>query len=112
MPQDARAAQNETRVATRSALHYNALLVDDQVTFRIPKELARALIRSAQMRGVPKSQLLREALREYLGHRSAAPDRATILERLEAYRGIASLDHAAIEADPVARQIYEHNWRE
>ena len=94
-----------------SAMHYNALHMDDQLTFRIPRELAQALSRSARMRGVPKSQLVREALREYLG-RSAAPDRATILKRLEAYRGIAALDHAAIEADPIARQIYEHNWRE
>lgn len=93
-------------------LHYNALRMDDQVTFRIPKELAQALIRSARIRGVPKSQLVREALREYLGNRSAAPDRTTILKRLEAYRGVAALDHAAIEADPIARQIYEHNWRE
>ena len=86
--------------------------MDDQVTFRISRELARALSRLARDRGVPKSQLVREALREYLGHRSAAPDRATILKRLEAYRGIAALDHAAIEADPIARQIYEHNWRD
>jgi hypothetical protein len=93
-------------------MHYNALHMDDQVTFRIPTELARALSRSARMRGVPKSQLVREALRAYLGQGSATPDRATILKRLDAYRGIASLDHAAIEADPIARQIYEHNWRE
>lgn len=93
-------------------MHYNALHMDDQLTFRIPKELASVLNRSARERGVPRSQLVREALREYLGHRSAAPDRATILKRLEAYRGIAALDHAAIEADPIARQIYEHNWRE
>ena len=93
-------------------MHYNALHMDDQLTFRIPKELAQALIRSARMRRVPKSQLVRDALREYLGHRSAAPDRATILKRLEAYRGIAVLDQAAIVADPIARQIYEHNWRE
>jgi metal-responsive CopG/Arc/MetJ family transcriptional regulator len=86
--------------------------MDDQLTFRIPKELARVLNRSARERGVPRSQLVREALREYLGHRSAAPDRATILKRLEAYRGITALDPAAIEADPIARQIYEHNWRE
>ena len=93
-------------------LHYNALHMDDQLTFRIPRELARALTQSARERRVPRAQLVREALREYLGHRLAAPDRATILKRLEAYRGIAALDHAAIMADPIARQIYEHNWRE
>ena len=86
--------------------------MDDQLTFRIPWELSRALNRSARARGVPKSRLVREALSAYLERGSEVPDRATILKRLEAYRGIASLDRAAIEADPIARQIYEHNWRE
>jgi hypothetical protein len=86
--------------------------MDDQLTFRIPKELSRALTQSARERRVPRAQLVREALRQYLGHGTAAPDRATILKRLEAYRGIAPLDMDAIKADPVARQIYEHNWRE
>ena len=86
--------------------------MDDQLTFRIPKELALALSHLARDRGVPRSQVVREALREYLGSGTATTDRATILKRLEAYRGIAALDHAAIEADPIARQIYEHNWRE
>jgi len=86
--------------------------MDTQLTFRIPKELARILNRSAQERGVPRSHLVREALREYLHAGDRRLSRATILKRLEAYRGIAALDHAAIEADPIARQIYEHNWRE
>ena len=86
--------------------------MDDQLTLRIPKELGRALSHSARDRGVPKSQVVREALRQYLGPGAATPDRATILKRLEAYRGIAALDHAAIESDPIARQIHEHNWRE
>lgn len=93
-------------------LHYNALHMDDQLTFRIPRALARALTQSARERRVPRAQLVREALRQYLGHRTAAPDRATILKRLEAYRGIAPLDMEAIKTDPIARQILEHNWRE
>lgn len=86
--------------------------MNDQLTLRLSRHLARALARSARQRGVPKSQLVREALREYLGRAPGAPDRAAILRRLESYRGIAPLDPEAIRADPVARQIYEHNWRE
>ncbi len=86
--------------------------MDDQLTLRIPKELARALNRSARQRGLPKSQLVREALREYLHAGIKRPGRATILKRLEAYRGIAPLDMEAIKTDPIARQILEHNWRE
>jgi metal-responsive CopG/Arc/MetJ family transcriptional regulator len=86
--------------------------MEDQLTLRIPKQLAQALARSARERGVPKSQVVREALREYLGQTPGAADRATLLRRLEAYRGIAPLDSKAIAADPLTRQIYEHNWRE
>jgi predicted DNA-binding protein len=85
--------------------------MDDQLTFRIPKELARVLNRSARAGGVPRSLLVREALREYLHTGDKRPSRATILKRLEAYRGIAPLDMEALEADPIARQIHEHNWR-
>jgi metal-responsive CopG/Arc/MetJ family transcriptional regulator len=85
--------------------------MDDQVTFRIPRELARALNRSARERGVPKSQLVREALREYLAA-EPEPEPGEIWRRIAKYKGIAALDHAAIEADPIARQIREHNWRE
>ena len=92
-------------------MHYNALHMDDQLTFRIPKELAQALIRSARMRGVPKSQLVREALREYLAV-EPQPKPGEIWRRIAKYKGIVALDHAAIDADPIARQIRDHNWRE
>ena len=92
-------------------LHYNALHMDDQLTFRIPRGLSRALNRSARERGVPKSQLVREALREYLGAVQRLPP-GEAWKRLARYKGIAPLDEAAIEADPIARQIRDHNWRQ
>jgi len=82
------------------------------MTFRIPRAWARALARRARERGVPKSQLVREALRQYLAVGAEEEKRAALLERLKTYVGVAPLDRAAIEADPFARQIYEHNWRE
>jgi hypothetical protein len=84
----------------------------DQLTLRIPRALARALTASARERGVPKSQVVREALHEYLGQGPGAADRAALLRRLESYRGVIPLDPEAIAADPLARQISEHNWRE
>ena len=39
---------------------------DDHLTLRLPRELARALARWARERGVPKSQVAREAVARYL----------------------------------------------
>lgn len=86
--------------------------VDDQITFRIPSDLARALARQARERGVPKSQLVREAVRSYLTASGGDREQAALRERLRAYRGVVRLDRMAVEADPTARQISEHNWRE
>jgi predicted DNA-binding protein len=83
--------------------------MDDQVTFRIPQELARALARQARERRVPKSQLVREALRGYL--EAAAPVSPDARAALDRFRAIAPLDRAAIEGDALARQIRKHNWR-
>ena len=38
----------------------------DHLTLRLPRELARALSRWARERGIPKSQLVREAVARYL----------------------------------------------
>jgi predicted DNA-binding protein len=82
----------------------------DQITLRIPRELAQALARRARERGVPKSQLVREALRGYLAQPVVrGSDARAVLER---FRGTVPLDHAAIERDALARQIRDHNWRE
>jgi hypothetical protein len=87
--------------------------MDDQLTFRIPRALARALARKAKERAVPRAQLLREALTAYLapGPVPAAPG-ADAWERVRDYVGSMPLDHPAIEADDVARRIREHNWRD
>lgn len=86
--------------------------MDDQVTIRIPRALARALARRARERGVPKSHVVREALREYLAEGVAQSPPGDTWKRVAAFIGSMPLDHAAIERDPIARQIREHNWRD
>jgi hypothetical protein len=44
---------------------------DDHLTLRLPAALARALARLARTRGLPRSQLVREAIAGYVG--SPAP---------------------------------------
>lgn len=59
-------AQPYSGIALALRLHYSALHMEDQVTFRLPRAVARVLARRARERGVPKSQLVREALETYL----------------------------------------------
>ena len=89
-------------------MHY---MHDDQVTLRIPRELARALRQQAKERGVPSSHIVREALQAYLG--TAMPeDPATTWARLAPLVGSISIDSDAAERDALAAQIRRHNWRE
>lgn len=84
---------------------------DDQLTLRIPRELAQRLRQQARERGVPSSQLVREALQSYLGT-SMAEDPATTWRRLEPLIGSLTIDSAAVERDALAAQLRRHNWRE
>ena len=88
-----------------SAAH-NALL-----TLRLPKDLDRALTRQAKARGVKKSQLVREAVTRYLEHeQQETPEQ--LWERLKPFVGSVDGDFAAAMQDPMARQIYENNFRD
>lgn len=84
---------------------------DDQLTLRLPRSLARALSRQARERGLPKSQLVREALQAYLAG-GPASDPADAWRRAAALVGTLALDGAAIERDAIAAQMRAHNWRE
>ncbi|MBI4543335.1 MAG: ribbon-helix-helix protein, CopG family [Gemmatimonadetes bacterium] len=86
--------------------------MDDQLTLRIPRDLARALSRQARERAVPKSQVVREALAGYLGLSEAAAPAASVWERVRHLVGSVQLDAARIEADELSRRIRAHNWRE
>jgi predicted DNA-binding protein len=83
--------------------------MDDQLTFRIPRDLARALARRAKERGVPRAHVVREALATYLAETEpASPEE--LKRRLKRFIGAVELKPLS-EADEVTRQIYEHNWR-
>ena len=84
----------------------------NQASFRLPTSLARALTRAARERGVPKSQLVREALERYLTDEGSAQPRASVQERSAPYIGSVRLDARALSADPAAAMIRQRNWRE
>lgn len=84
---------------------------DDQITLRLPRALSRALGRRARERGVPKSQLAREALEAYLAGRPEDEPGAA-WGRIAPLVGSLRLDRAAVERDALARQLRAHNWRE
>jgi predicted DNA-binding protein len=82
----------------------------DQTSFRLTPALARALARRARERGVPKSQLVREALELYLAGGEPLPaDR--VRERTVSYVGALELDQRRVRRDATASLIREHNWR-
>lgn len=85
--------------------------MDDQLTLRLSTDLARALERRARERGVPRSQLVREAIQHYLTSAPSAPEQADIWHRLARFQGVAPLDEEAVHAHPLARQIEDRNWR-
>lgn len=84
---------------------------DDQLTLRLPRDLARQLAKRAREQRVNKSHVVREALTAYLATTPPVDSRAA-WERVRHLVGSARLDHDAIDADPLARQLYEHNWRD
>ena len=79
--------------------------------FRIPRELSRQLRQRSRERGVPSSQIVREALQSYLGG-PMQEDPATTWSRLEPLIGSLTIDSAAIERDALTAQLRRHNWRE
>lgn len=84
---------------------------DSQLTLRLPRDLQRALARRARERGVPKSQVVREALQAYL----AAPpetEPGSAWTRVASMVGGLALDPGALAADPITAQLRAHNWRE
>jgi predicted DNA-binding protein len=84
----------------------------DQTSFRLPTSLARALARLARERGVPKSQLVREALELYLAEQEPAPSPTSVKERSAQYVGSVRLNSRAVASDPTTRMIRQRNWRE
>lgn len=78
---------------------------DAHLTLRLPGDLARLLARSARARGVPKSQIAREAVARFVGAKSGAagPAGLTARELADHWRTLPHLTPA--EAASMARDI-------
>ena len=86
--------------------------MDEQTTFRLPRELSRTLSKVAKERGVPKSHLVREALERYLYPEPTASGTRTVRERSAPFIGSVRLEQPASDADDLAGLIRAHNWRD
>ena len=86
--------------------------MEEQITFRLPKVLARALARRARQRGVPKSLLVREAVHAYLGQPLGGARPAAVWERIAPFAGSVRSDRASAEQDALTQRLRQHNWRE
>ncbi len=85
--------------------------MDSQLTLRLPRELARELSRRARARGVAKSQLVREAVARYISEPEPLTD-ADFLSRVTSFIGSLEGDQKAMAADPIARRMHDHNFRD
>ena len=84
-----------------------------QTSFRLPPEMLRELSKLARQRGVPKSQLVREALEQYL---AGAPSGSvaqpmSVRERSAPYIGAIRLPESSAD-DEVSVRIRRNNWRD
>ncbi len=85
--------------------------MDNQLTLRLPADLARRLATRARSGGVKRSQVVREALQAWLADAPEAPHATGVRERIGPYVGALSLDRAALERDELARRLRTRNWR-
>ncbi len=92
-------------------LHYNCGM-DEQLSLRLPRELARQLGQRARRAGVKRSAIVREALEAFLGAPPVAESAREVRERLAPFVGAVKLTRGAGERDALLRQLRAHNWRE
>ncbi len=83
---------------------------DEQLTVRVPTELANAVEQFAYEKSIPKSMVVREALATYMTNVGAAPAGST-WTNVSHLVGSLSLDRSAVERDELARAMRAHNWR-
>lgn len=84
--------------------------MDDQTSFRLPREMLGELERLAKQRGVPRSQLVREALELYLASPSTESPVLTIRDRSAPYIGSIDLTGPG-DSESVADRVRRRNWR-
>lgn len=84
----------------------------EQTSFRLPAEMLREVERVARERGIPKSQLVREALERYLT--KPAPGESGVLsvqDRTAPFIGSINLSGPG-DAEAIADRVRRRNWRE
>jgi len=84
--------------------------MEDQTSFRLPREMLRELGRLAKQRGVPKSYLVREALELYLASPATESPVLTVRDRSAPYIGSVDLTGPG-DAESVADRVRRRNWR-
>ena len=84
---------------------------DSHLTLRLPADLARALARWARSRGVPKSQLVREAVARYFAPSTAPAERPpqvtarSLAERWPTMPRLTPEEARGLEADIAAARV-------
>ena len=90
--------------------------MNEQISLRLPRELARQLGHRAVTAGVKRSVIVREALEAFLGAPPARESAREVRERLAPFVGAVKLTRGACagaaERDTLLRQLRAHNWRE
>jgi predicted transcriptional regulator len=82
-----------------------------QTSFRLPREMAQEMERVAKDRGVAKSQLVREALEQYLKPAPAESPALSVQDRSAPYIGSINLSGPG-DAEAIADRVRRRNWRE
>ena len=84
-----------------------------QTSFRLPQDMLRELSKLARQRGVPKSQLVREALEQYLAGTSSAQvaQPMSVRERSAPYIGAIRLPKGSGDEE-ISVRIRRNNWRD
>jgi hypothetical protein len=67
--------------------------------------------RAAKERGIRKSQLVREALEQYLAGPTSAPPGLSVRDRTAPYIGSINLSGPG-DAEAIADRVRRRNWRE
>ncbi|HEX3868453.1 MAG TPA: hypothetical protein VHV78_16935 [Gemmatimonadaceae bacterium] len=83
---------------------------DEQITVRVPGDLAAAVAAFAYQRSIPKSMVVREALAAYVANASPATS-ADAWGKVESLVGSLSLDPRSLQRDALSRAVRAHNWR-
>jgi predicted transcriptional regulator len=84
--------------------------MDDQTSFRLPREMLQELAQQAKARGIPRSQLVREALEIYLATPAAESPALTVRDRSAPYIGRVDLSGPG-DAESIADRVRRRNWR-